>query len=178
MEDSEVAQRTTQIVAAFAGNNRIPPADLPALIATVHQAIAAAAAPPVEPAIEMPSRASVRRSIQPDRIISFEDGRPYKVLTLHLTARGLTATQYRDKWRLPRDYPMTAPNYATQRSALAKTISLRSRGGAAAAQPAQDPAYAPPGTEPAPQSKGSARKPRGTPRTRSATSAGQSKSVD
>jgi predicted transcriptional regulator len=33
----------------------------------------------------------------------------------------MTPEQYRQKWNLPSDYPMVAPNYAAQRSTLAKS---------------------------------------------------------
>ena len=67
---------------------------------------------------------SIKRSVTPDFLISLEDGKQYKSLKRHLAGRGLTPDQYRDKWGLPRDYPMVAANYAAQRSELAKKIGL------------------------------------------------------
>ena len=67
---------------------------------------------------------SIKKSITPDFLISLEDGKRYKSLKRHLKGRGLTPEQYREKWGLPRDYPMVAPNYAKQRSELAKAIGL------------------------------------------------------
>ena len=67
---------------------------------------------------------SVKKSISASHLISMEDGRPYKSLKRHLTARGLTPAQYREKWSLPFDYPMVAPNYSKARSELAKALGL------------------------------------------------------
>jgi predicted transcriptional regulator len=66
----------------------------------------------------------VKKSITPDSLISFEDGKPYKTLRRHLATRGLTPEQYRDKWGLPADYPMVSPNYSAARSAMAKHSGL------------------------------------------------------
>ena len=66
----------------------------------------------------------IKKSVTPDYIISLEDGRHYKSLKRHLSGRGLTPEQYREKWNLPADYPMVAPNYAKQRSDLAKSMGL------------------------------------------------------
>jgi predicted transcriptional regulator len=66
----------------------------------------------------------IKKTITPDFLISLEDGRRYKTLRRHLAGRSLTPEQYREKWGLPRDYPMTAPNYAAMRSELAKSLGL------------------------------------------------------
>jgi predicted transcriptional regulator len=125
LENGEIAKGTTQIVAAFASKNHVAAGDLPDLIATVHRSFAATEAPEetVEVA-ERPSRNRIRRSIQPDHIVSFENGGRYKTLRRHLTGLGMTPAQYRDKWGLPTDYPMTAPEYSAMRSALAKAVGL------------------------------------------------------
>ena len=76
-----------------------------------------------------------KKAVKPDYITSFEDGRQYKSLKRHLTTRGLTPEQYREKWGLPKDFPMVSPNYAKARSELAKSMglgqkaALRRRGG-------------------------------------------------
>jgi predicted transcriptional regulator len=67
---------------------------------------------------------TIRRSITPDFLICLDDGKRFKSLRRHLAGLGLTPEQYREKWKLPSDYPMVAPNYAAQRSALAKQIGL------------------------------------------------------
>jgi predicted transcriptional regulator len=115
-----------EIVAAFVSNNPLPKSDLPALIHAMHAAVAslsseATAPPPVEakePAVP------IRKSITPDFLICLEDGKRFKSLRRHLGSLGLTPHQYREKWKLPADYPMVAPNYAAQRSAMAKKIGL------------------------------------------------------
>lgn len=74
------------------------------------------------------SKAEARKSVTPDALISFEDGRPYKTLKRHLASRGLTPMAYREKHGLPPDYPMVAPNYSATRSRLAKDLRLAERG--------------------------------------------------
>jgi predicted transcriptional regulator len=76
----------------------------------------------------------IRKSVTPDHIISLEDGKAYKSLKRHLTTRGLTPVEYRQKWGLPSDYPMVAPNYAAQRSELAKATGLGQQRRRAAAE--------------------------------------------
>ncbi|MCJ2095197.1 MULTISPECIES: MucR family transcriptional regulator [unclassified Methylobacterium] len=124
---TELAVLVGDVVAAYVSNNPVPPAALPALIASVHGALVnLGQRQPVEaePVIEPPNAAQIRKSVQQDGIISFIDGRSYKTLKRHLTAHGLTPERYRERYSLPADYPMTAPGYAAQRSALAKAIGL------------------------------------------------------
>lgn len=122
-----------ELVAAYVSNNSVPPTALPELMASVHAALASldgqAPAAAVEPAVERPTPAQIRKSVQEDGIVSFIDGRTYKTLKRHLTAHGLTPERYRERYGLPDDYPMTAPGYAAQRSALAKAIGLGVPGG-------------------------------------------------
>lgn len=67
---------------------------------------------------------SIRQSIKPDYLICLDDGKKFKSLRRHLATLGMTPEQYRAKWSLPVDYPMVAPNYAAQRSELAKKTGL------------------------------------------------------
>ena len=124
----EIIEHVAEIVSAYVGHNTLAPADLPALIGAVHQALSAATSPIVaEPAASDQAKAKpadIRRSLTADHLISFEDGKRYKSLKRHLTGRGLTPQAYREKWGLPADYPMVAPNYAAQRSALARSLGL------------------------------------------------------
>jgi predicted transcriptional regulator len=117
-----------EIVAAFVSNNPLPKSELPALIHAVHSAVERLATEPENappPQIEAKTPAvSIRRSITPDFLICLDDGKRFKSLRRHLTALGMTPAQYRQKWNLPSDYPMVAPNYAAQRSELAKKIGL------------------------------------------------------
>ena len=120
------------IVAAYVSNNPVPAAELPALIVRVHGAIAglvsgtltAETGTAAQSEIDRPSAAQIRKSVRPDGIVSFIDGKTYKTLKRHLTSHGLDPRAYRDRYGLPADYPMVAPAYAEQRSALAKAIGL------------------------------------------------------
>ena len=115
---------TTKIVASHVANNSVVAADLPKLIQQVFEALsnvssAAAVAERPRPAVP------VKRSVTPDYIVCLEDGKKLKMLKRHLkTSYGLTPNEYRERWGLSADYPMVAPNYAAQRSALAKKIGL------------------------------------------------------
>ena len=116
-----------EMVAAFVSNNPLPKSELPALIHAVHSAVERLAAEPesVPPQVEAKTPAvPIRRSITRDFLICLDDGKRFKSLRRHLAGLGLTPEQYRVKWNLPSDYPMVAPNYAAQRSALAKKIGL------------------------------------------------------
>jgi predicted transcriptional regulator len=123
--DQNAVGLTADVVAAFVSNNSISATDLPALIASVHAAVAALSAPAPAPEAEKPVPAvPIKKSVTSDYIISLEDGRRYKSLKRHLGGRGLTPAEYRSKWGLPHDYPMVAPNYANARSELAKAAGL------------------------------------------------------
>ena len=115
---------TAEVVSAYVANNSLRPADIPDLIASVHRAMQSLSAPPQGAPEKREPSIPIKKSITPDFLISLEDGRRYKTLRRHLKGRGLTPEQYREKWGLPRDYPMVAPNYAKQRSELAKTLGL------------------------------------------------------
>ncbi len=120
---AELLEHTTRIVAAHVASNPIAVTDVPGLIATVHQALAKLgteeAAPRPEPAVP------IKQSVTPEYVVCLEDGKKQKMLKRHLkTAHGMTPDEYRKRWGLPSDYPMVAPNYAKQRSALAKKIGL------------------------------------------------------
>jgi predicted transcriptional regulator len=119
---------TADIVASHVQNNSVAISDLPVLIKTVHDSLIGLTGD--SPAEKPQPAVSVRRSVTPDFIICLEDGRKLKMLKRHLaTAYGLSPEEYRDKWGLPADYPMVAPNYAKQRSSLAKKIGLGKRRG-------------------------------------------------
>ena len=121
----DLVELTAEIVSAYVVNNSVRPGDLADLIGSVHGAVAALALPQTQPEPERAVPAvSIKKSITPEYLISLEDGKPYKSLTRHLKGRGMTAQQYRDKWGLPRDYPMTSPNYSQRRSELAKSLGL------------------------------------------------------
>jgi predicted transcriptional regulator len=125
MSDPKFIELTANIVSAYLRNHSVPASDIPGLISQIHSALsrvssgADLAAEPLKPAI------SVKKSITPEYLVCLEDGKKFKSLKRHLrTQYNMTPEQYRDKWDLPADYPMVAPNYAQARSALAKQMGL------------------------------------------------------
>jgi predicted transcriptional regulator len=117
---------TATIVSAYVSNNPTPASELPALIGQIHAALlrvsTGRAELPLEPA---KPAVPVKKSMTADYLICLEDGKRFKSLKRHLrTQYSMTPEQYRDKWGLPPDYPMVAPNYAVARSQLAKKMGL------------------------------------------------------
>ena len=132
---------TAQIVAAHVERNAVPVEGLPGLIQSVFRtlsSIEAGAAPSDRPEPAVP----IKRSVFPGYIVCLDDGKKLKMLKRHLkTAFDMTPAQYRERWGLPADYPMVAPDYAEQRSALAKSVGLgRKRHPGAPATAADTPA--------------------------------------
>ncbi len=122
---SNYIELAADIVSAFVSNNSVPVAELPGLIANIHAALQKTGQPAANPEGARPTPAvSIKKSITADYLISLEDGQQYKSLKRHLGRLRLTPEAYREKWGLPRDYPMVAPNYAAKRSELAKSIGL------------------------------------------------------
>jgi predicted transcriptional regulator len=131
---SDLLSLTTDIVSAHVSNNSVAPTELSNLIEQVYRTLhsvssgnplsnAPAAAEKPQPAV------SIKKSVTPDFIVCLEDGKKLKMLKRHLkTSYNLTPEEYRERWNLPSDYPMVAPNYARQRSKLAKQIGLGTRG--------------------------------------------------
>src|SRR5262247_1424517 len=117
---------TAEIVSAYVSNNPVPAADMPGLINQVHSALVRVSGGHVEAQPEpLKPAVSVKKSITPEYIVCLEDGKKFKSLKRHLrTQYSLTPEQYREKWALPPDYPMVAPNYAQARSNLAKQMGL------------------------------------------------------
>ncbi|HMG49973.1 MAG TPA: MucR family transcriptional regulator [Inquilinus sp.] len=116
---------TVQVVAAHVSRNDIAIADLPALIRQVYAAFKALGGPAAPVAVRQEAAVPIRKSITPDYLICLENGRRLKMLKRHLaTSYGLTPRAYRERWGLPADYPMVAPNYAKARSDMAKTTGL------------------------------------------------------
>jgi predicted transcriptional regulator len=126
MASGNFIELTADIVSAYVSNNPVPAAEIPALINQVHSALqrvssgqGETAAEPLKPAVP------VKRSITAEHIVCLEDGKKFKSLKRHLrTQYSMTPEQYREKWGLPPDYPMVAPNYAAARSELAKQMGL------------------------------------------------------
>ncbi len=124
-----------EIAAAYVANNSLPPAEIPNLLKSIHASLreisgkassaspsAAEAVAPQKPAVP------INKTVSPDHIVCLEDGQSFRSLKRHLgTAHNMTPQQYREKWGLPADYPMVAPNYAEARSEMAKKIGLGQR---------------------------------------------------
>lgn len=133
MEEKKITEGlvelTADIVSAYVSNNAVVSADLPTLINDTYDALSKAAAKAAQPlAEELNPAVPIKKSVMPDYIVCLEDGKKFKSLKRHLrTHYNLTPEEYRDKWNLPHDYPMVAPNYAAARSALAKKMGLGQR---------------------------------------------------
>lgn len=125
-EESAYIELTAKIVSAYLGNNSVPSDEIANLISQVHGALKRVSAAQVAVAAEAAKPAvSVKRSIGSDYIVCLEDGKKFKSLKRHLRTRyNMTPEQYREKWGLPADYPMVAPNYAATRSQLARQMGL------------------------------------------------------
>ena len=126
---SELVEFAADIVAAYVGNNSVPATELPSLINDVIKALNGAVSAGGEVALEEVRPAvPIKKSVTPDYIICLEDGKKFKSLKRHLrTHYDLTPERYREKWGLPPDYPMVAPNYAVARSKLARQMGLGQR---------------------------------------------------
>jgi len=129
--ESDLIELSTEIVSAYVSHNAVSPTDLPRLIAEVHGALRALQTnetpAPVE---ELKPAVPVRKSVAADYIICLEDGKKFKSLKRHLrTHYNLSPEEYREKWGLPADYPMVAPNYSATRSKLAKDNGLGRKAG-------------------------------------------------
>jgi predicted transcriptional regulator len=121
---ADVLGLTAQIVSAHLSKNNVAPDALPALIQDVYRTLANVGREPAQADKPQPA-VPVKKSIFPDHIICLEDGKKLKMLKRHLkTSFNMTPDQYRERWGLPADYPMVAPNYASHRSSLAKKIGL------------------------------------------------------
>jgi predicted transcriptional regulator len=123
-----VLSLTAQIVSAHVSNNAVASDALPSLIQDVFRTLSGIGTEVVEAERPQPA-VPIKRSVFPDHIICLEDGKKLKMLKRHLkTAYNMTPEQYRERWGLPSEYPMVAPNYAERRSVLAKEIGLGTKG--------------------------------------------------
>jgi predicted transcriptional regulator len=127
-QNGDLLTLTTEIVAAHVSNNTVAVGDLAQLINQVYHSLANIGSASVPAAARPQPAVSVKKSIQPDYLVCLEDGKKLKMLKRHLkTAYNLTPEAYRERWGLAPEYPMVAPNYAQQRSRLAKEIGLGTR---------------------------------------------------
>ena len=130
--DTDVLRLTATIVSAHVRNNQVAPDVLPELIQSVWRSLAMAGMAEAAPAPQTPA-VPIRKSVLPDYIVCLEDGKRLMMLKRHLRVSfGMTPDHYRQKWGLPADYPMVAPNYASHRSRIAKQIGLGQRRGRSA----------------------------------------------
>jgi predicted transcriptional regulator len=126
---TDLVELTAEIISAYVSNNSVVPTDLPGIINDVHEALSKAVRQigPIERE-ELRPAIAVKKSVTPDFIVCLEDGKKFKSLKRHLrTHYNLSPEEYREKWGLPHDYPMVAPNYAAARSQLAKQMGLGTR---------------------------------------------------
>ncbi|MFP4362128.1 MAG: MucR family transcriptional regulator [Alphaproteobacteria bacterium] len=126
MSQNELLALTTEIVSSHVSNNTVPVSDVPDLIKHTYASLAGLGQPAEEEQAEKPTPAvPIKRSVTDDYIVCLEDGKKLKMLKRHLKTRyNMTPDEYRKRWGLSEDYPMVAPNYAKQRSNLAKKIGL------------------------------------------------------
>jgi len=132
MANQDLTTLTAEIVSSFVGSNAVSPEALPDLIRSVYGSLlliregrAPSETETVRPKI---SPAQIRKSVTPDALISFIDGKSYRSLRRHLTAHGYTPERYRDEFGLPKDYPLVSPNYSKTRSEMAKALGLGAKG--------------------------------------------------
>lgn len=125
IEQSDVIQMASEIVAAYVSNNKVNADELPAFIQEVYGAVSALAEDGRGLISNRDPAVAINKSVTPDYVICLEDGKKLKMLKRYLrTHYNLTPEEYRRKWGLPADYPMVAPNYAKRRSQFAKDIGL------------------------------------------------------
>lgn len=137
MEDSEtLVTLTADIVAAHVSNNSVAISDLPLIIRSVHDALAGLGTAEV-PEVKQEPAVSIRASVKPDYVVCLEDGKKMTMLRRHLaTDHDMTPDEYRAKWNLPSDYPMSAPNYTEKRREIAKQSGLGTKGRGGGRKPA------------------------------------------
>ncbi|UCI19280.1 MucR family transcriptional regulator [Mesorhizobium sp. B2-1-8] len=124
-QTADLVGLTADIVSAYVSQNPLPVAGLPDLIASIHSSLTNLGQRKVTELTKQEPATNPKRSVTPDYIICLEDGKKFKSLKRHLAVHyGLTPHDYREKWGLKPDYPMVAPNYAAQRSTLAKAAGL------------------------------------------------------
>ncbi len=125
-DNSSFIELAADIVSAYVSNNSVSASDLPSLIGDVHGALLRVSTGVQEAPVEaLKPAVSVKKSVTPDHIVCLEDGKKFKSLKRHLrTQYNMSPEEYREKWGLPSDYPMVAPNYAAARSNLAKQMGL------------------------------------------------------
>jgi predicted transcriptional regulator len=125
-DQNTMIELTSEIVANYISNNQVSIEQLPELIRTVSDTLNRLGQPEAEvaPEVSKPTAAHIRKSIRPDGLVSFIDGKPYKTLKRHLSKHGMSVADYKDKFGLPKDYPTTASDYSAKRSEMARSLGL------------------------------------------------------
>lgn len=123
--NDDMVHLSGEIVAAYVSHNALSPSDLPDLLRSTHAALMALREPAPAPLPELQPAVPIRKSVTPDAIVCLECGQTYKSIKRHLQkSHELSPQEYRERWSLPRDYPMVAPNYSATRSELARSFGL------------------------------------------------------
>jgi len=123
--DEAVLGLTAQVISGYISNNRLSGEQLPELIQAVYRSLSTAGAVAAAADAKVAPKVEVKKSIFADRIVCLACGASFSMLKRHLnTEHELTPAEYRERYELPRDYPLVAPNYAKVRSRLAKKIGL------------------------------------------------------
>ena len=154
-EQSDVLTLTAEIVASYLGSAaHVQASEIPAIIKAVREALSEDTSTPqaeASPETPKPDKRAINKSITPDGLISFVDGKSYKTLKRHLGRHGLDMNSYRERYGLPSDYPSVAPNYSAARSEMAKKLGLgdRMRSAKATSGEAEAPASETPAAAPA-----------------------------
>src|SRR6516162_6786563 len=152
MESSEfdLTSLAADIVSAYVANNAIGSDKLPDLIGSVYGALSRASFQAVEQEkVELKPAVAIKKSVTAEYIICLEDGQKFKSLKRHLRSEyNMSPEEYREKWRLPHDYPMVAPSYAASRSNMAKKMGLGRRGAAIAGTQPEAPSKVAPAEKP------------------------------
>ena len=120
----DLTHLTAEVLTSYLSNNQVAVRQIPELMESIYLALAGLGEAPVVIEEKPIPAVSIKKSITPDYLVSLEDGRHFKSLKRHLAGRGMTPAEYREKWDLPRDYPMVAASYAQKRSELAKALGL------------------------------------------------------
>lgn len=130
-ENMDLLVLTGEIVSAYLSNNSVRADDIPGLIRSVRATLTEDTTPPEpepQPEQTKATPGQIRKSITPDALISFVDGKSYKTLKRHLSRHGMTMEEYKGRYGLPKDYPSVAPDYSARRSEMAKSLGLGARG--------------------------------------------------
>lgn len=132
----ELTDLTVEIVSAYVSNNAVPLAELPDLITRMYSVLSSLVSGTAPAALEdLKPAVNPKKSVFPGHIVCLDDGKQFRSLKRHLSKLGMTPAEYRAKWNLPADYPMTAPDYSAKRSALAKSFGLGRQPGQSGGRP-------------------------------------------